>query len=143
MLNTITVALALLFPLPAAFQNPPKPAAPAAQELDIAEEIFPAIQWLRSTQDAVDGSYGKSVEATALALSAFSKHAEHSRVADGPFVRKALEWLIARQRADGLICDEKASGDACKQQTALAVHALTVLRDPSCAAPLAKAMAAL
>lgn len=144
MLNTLFLALALLAPTSTSLQGtPPKPAAPAAQELDIAEEIFPAIQWLRTTQDPVDGSYGKSVEATALALAAFSEHAEHYRVADGPFVKKAMEWLIARQRADGLICDEKAGGDACKQQTILAVHALTLLRDPSCAAPLAKAMAAL
>jgi squalene-hopene/tetraprenyl-beta-curcumene cyclase len=119
MLSLLLVALAA--PLPA--QPPTLPAA-AAQELDLGREIRTSIRWLRSAQDLETGAYDGSLEATALAVIAFAECPDHYRAVDGPFVRRALEHLVASQREDGAIGEAEASVEDLGRTTALAATAL-------------------
>jgi squalene-hopene/tetraprenyl-beta-curcumene cyclase len=118
-------------------------AAAPPQDLDLQGEIRPAVRWLRSTQDPITGRYGDGTESTALVLRAFALCPDRYRPADGPFVRKGLEWLVAAQAEDGAICDADARGDERKAQTRIAVQALMVLPDESSAAAISKAVAFL
>ena len=128
------------------FQAPPNAAPsgtpPVAQEapLDLGDPTRAAVRWLRSTQDAVTGSYGASVETTALVLRAFAECPDHYRTVDGPFVKKGAEWLVAQQDATGAIHDAAASGAVLQQQTRAAAEALIALGDASFGAQLGKAL---
>jgi squalene-hopene/tetraprenyl-beta-curcumene cyclase len=138
LLAPLSVALAVLaVPAHAAAQGTP------AQAPNLQEEIRVSIRWLRSVQDPKDGSYGGGVEPTALAVRAFAQCPDRYRPADGPFVRRAVEFLLARQREDGAICDSNASEEACRDQTRLAVGALLPIASEDTAAPLAHALAFL
>ncbi len=113
------------------------------QDLDLENEIRPAVRWLRSTQDALTGRYGDGTEATALVLRALALCPDRYRPIDGPFVRKGLEWLVAAQAADGAICDADAEGDARRLQTRIAVQTLMVIPDESTVGAISKAIAFL
>lgn len=140
----LVLAAALFLQAPPAAQPTAQPAA-AAQEaaLDLADPVRAAVRWMRSTQDAVNGSYAGSVETTAMVLRAYAECPDHYRTIDGPFVRKAAEWLVTQQDAAGGIHDAKATGDALKQQTRAAAEALIALGDPAFKAQLGKALAFL
>ena len=100
------------------------PAAAAPQGPDIGSEIRTSVRWLRSVQDLESGAYEGSAEATALAVIAFAECPDHYRAVDGPFVRKALEYLVAQQREDGSIGAKDAKADDLQRTTALAATAL-------------------
>ena len=95
-------------------------AAAPAQIVDFNGEIRPAIRWLRSSQDPITGQYGDGTEATAAVLRAFAMCPDRYRAADGPFVRRGVDWLVAARHSDGAICDEDAEGDERRRQTRLA-----------------------
>ncbi len=114
-----------------------KPAAQAPA--DLVGSIRAAVRWLRSQQDLTTGSYG-SVDATALALRAFATCPDRYRSVDGPFVRRAAEWLIAQQAADGSIAAAAADANARRTSTALCVAAFIALSEPQHATAMAKAM---
>lgn len=116
-------------------------ATPPAQDVDLKAEIDKSVHALRQAQDLKTGSYGESVEATAWALRALSDCPRKYRRIDGPFVARAIDWLVARQRADGAICDEKASGKVVGEQAAAAVMALNLYADEATKPALAKALA--
>ncbi len=115
-------------------------AGDAAQApLDLAGPVRTAVRWLRSQQDLATGSYG-SVDATALALRAFASCPDRYRSVDGPFVRRAAEWLITQQAADGSIAAPGADAETRRRSSALSVAALIALSEPQYAAAMAKAM---
>jgi len=98
--------------------------APAQDELpDLKSEIDHSIRWLRSTQHP-SGAYGDGVVATAFVLRAFAESPRHYARQDGPFVAKALEWLLAQQDPGGAIAEEGASAEARLESTRIAVAAL-------------------
>ncbi|MBL8842763.1 MAG: hypothetical protein JNL90_14690 [Planctomycetes bacterium] len=70
-------------------------------------------------RQAPDGSYGDLV-ATADAVLAFAESPRRYGEGDGPFVRKALEWLTAQVGADGAPPALGADGAKCDVQQQLA-----------------------
>src|SRR6185436_18377437 len=72
--------------------------AQSAPDLHLGDEIRAGVRWLRSMQNAEDGSYGGGVAGTAWALRALAECPDQYRAIDGPFVRKALEYLRAHQK---------------------------------------------
>ncbi len=116
-------------------------AAAPAKEVDLKGELRKTVAWLRGTQDLKSGSYAGGVEGTAWVLAVLADSPDHYRRADGPFVAKALEFLAARQAADGSIHDADAKGAQIAEQNALAVMALSRHADAASKALLAKALA--
>ena len=104
----------------------PKAEAPKGPNLldektlkDARLAVDQGLRFLREKQ-AENGSYGNHVGLTSMALLAFANSHRAYHFEDGPFVRRAAEWLVAQQRADGAI-----TGDATPvYNTALAVLAL-------------------
>jgi len=113
------------------------------QDLDLKYPLDQSVRWLRSTQDLETGAYAGSVDATAWALRAFHECPRRYRRIDGPFVDKALDFLVSRQRGEGVIADEGAQGREAAGQTALAVMALKLYADPGTKDALARALAFL
>lgn len=140
---TVCCAAALLSPLhaaPAKAQTPATPSqAGAKAPEDFATPLRAAVRWLRAQQDPQSGSYG-SVDATALALRAFATCPDRYRSVDGPFVRRAAQWLVAQQASDGSIASAGANDAARKHSTLLAVAALIALGEQEHSAAMAKAM---
>jgi hypothetical protein len=148
---SLCAALALAVPLaaaPAAQEAAPK-AAPAQERkaerpderpLDLEDEIDASIRWLRSTQDEATGRYGSGVVDTAWVLHALAVSPRRYRRVDGPFVARALDWLAAGQRADGMIADASAMGPELLHQTALAAAALADYADDASRAVLVRAL---
>lgn len=134
-------------PSPAPLVATPTPvsaSAPDAQDLNLADPIRAAVRWMRSQQEQGNGSYGNSVKTTAIVLRAFAGCPDRYRSIDGPFVRRAAEYLVSKQTADGLISDDpKAPVEARRVETRIAVEALFALADPDSKAALGKALAAL
>lgn len=116
---TIAVFMGLLaiplLPEPALFAMPAVPSAwtsPAAAALGVPlpqdgslaglkEEVDVSVRWLRGTQNPETGAYGGGVEGTAWALYALARSPRKYTADDGPFVKKALSFLISGQGEDG------------------------------------------
>jgi squalene-hopene/tetraprenyl-beta-curcumene cyclase len=111
--------------------GPPKPAELVDR---VKASIDRGLHWLRA-QQADDGSYGRYPALTALATLAFvNSHRRYSE-ADGPFVRRAVEYLLARQKPDGGIYDK----DLPTYNTAVALMALAAVDAKRHAEAIAKA----
>jgi hypothetical protein len=141
-----SILLALLGAAPLGAQ-PPAPAAPAPTqsaepEVNLADPIRAGVRWLRTRQDPVTGAYG-DLSTTALVLRAYATCPDRYRAVDGPFVRKALEHVLARQGADGLFGEASASVEQRRAQTRVVLEALVALGDPGSKTALGKALAAL
>ncbi|MBI3820014.1 MAG: hypothetical protein HY286_15060 [Planctomycetes bacterium] len=78
-----------------ATQRPAAPRPPDFRSLGNS-----AVHLLRAAQGK-DGSYGGDAEATALALYGFTKCARQYRETDGPFITKAVEYLLSKRAPDG------------------------------------------
>jgi squalene-hopene/tetraprenyl-beta-curcumene cyclase len=88
----------------------------------VKKSVDKGIHFLRN-QQAKDGSYGHHVGLTAMTLLAFAESHRHYNEGDGPYISRAVEWLVAQAREDGSI-----SGDATPTyNTALAIMALHAL----------------
>ncbi len=124
---------------------PANPAAAPAQApaLDLGREIDTSLRWLRYAQDQETGSYGGSVATTAWTLRAMIQSPRKYQRLDGPFVERALQFLAARQRADGAIADANAAGADVVVQTRAAAGALALHADATTQATLTKALAFL
>jgi squalene-hopene/tetraprenyl-beta-curcumene cyclase len=123
-------ALLLALPCPA-LANPGAPPSPALERqdgarVDLPSEIRASVRWLRGAQDAETGAYG-GVEGTAWALLALTGCPDAYRASDGPFVRRALEYLVARQDEAGPIADAGVDDAQRRAQTSLAAAALLPL----------------
>ncbi len=142
---SIVVALAVLsIPSPAYSAVQAQPAAtPQAKavEIDVKSDIDGALRWLRGQQDAKDGSYGSSVETTAWVLRAMVESPRRYVRVDGPFVARALDYLVARQSPNGSIHDANAPKEQIAEQTRLAAAALTLHADETTKPAIAKALA--
>lgn len=119
----------------------PAATKPAARDIDLKAELDRVVAWLRSTQDLQSGSYAGGVSGTSWVLAVLADAPRKYRRSDGPFVQKALEFLAARQAADGSIHDADAKGPEVAEQNALAVMALSRHADAESKALLAKALA--
>ncbi|MEM8713752.1 MAG: hypothetical protein AAGG01_22650, partial [Planctomycetota bacterium] len=128
-----------LIPLLLSFLLAPAATAQGGGLDDLKHEIDFSVRWLRSTQNPEAGSYGGGVEGTAWALYALAKGPRKYVRADGPFVAKALDFLVASQGEDGSIADDGAKGADRLQQTQAAAAALSVLVDKGTAPALGKA----
>ena len=124
-------------PAPAA---PPAAAAQATPTLDLKGDIDVGLRWLRYAQDKDTGSYGGSVETTALVLRAMIQSPRKYQRVDGPFVQRALDFLVSRQDADGSIHDAGASREAIARQTRVATAALLLHAHVSTEAAVQKAL---
>ncbi len=146
MLSTLSLLLALAAaPVPSTTSPTPSPAMPTAAqaELDLKSEIDVSVRWLRSVQDPRTGAYGGGVAGTAWTLRALGEGPRRYRAFDGPFVAKALAYLVGRQAEDGSIADEDATQPQRAVQTSYAVGALLLHADDSTRAELARALAYL
>jgi len=117
------------------------PAQAAAEStLDLGPDIDKALRWLRYAQDRESGGYGPDVATTALVLRALRESPRRYQAIDGPFVQRALDYLLARQTQDGSIADAGASGAERVRQTRLAAAALTLHASESNKAALGAAL---
>lgn len=135
---------ALLFTPPAAAQA--APAAPQAQApaaapvIDLSPDIDRALRWLRYAQDRETGGYGPDVVTTALTLRAMRESQRKYQTIDGPFVARAVAYLVAKQDANGAIADAGVDEPARKRQTRIAAAALTLHADETTKASLGAAL---
>lgn len=101
----------------------------AELDVDLKDVTDQAIRWLRARQDE-SGSYGGSVESTAWVLQALALSPRHYTRADGPFVRRALDFLASRIDDEGRVHDPDVTGDRAFQQHVLALLAVARYDDP-------------
>lgn len=137
-LSALVLASAPL-PAPASIQQ--APTAPPPPSFDLKAELDRSVHWLRQSQDLATGNYGGNVTGTSWALRALHDCPRHYRAQDGPFVTKAVDWLLSIQRDDGAIRDEDAPKTEGPPQTALAVMALKLYADEKSKDALGKALA--
>ena len=115
--------------------------APKADELpDLKGEIDFSIRWLRSTQNPETGAYGGDLEGTAWVLFALARSPRKYERPDGPFVSRALDYLLSLQREDGSFVDADRPEGAALATTRAAAAALSVHIDDRSVAPLGKAL---
>ena len=91
---------------------------------EIQDGVDRALRCLRMSQNA-DGSYGQPGEeyiVTPLTVLAFGTSPRKYTDLDGPFVRRAVEWIVARQEEDGSQRD--GSGADIFKTTAISVAAV-------------------
>ncbi len=107
------------------------PAAQAAGAMDPAlrrravRAVAGGLHYLRG-QQAPDGSLFKNVGITALALRAFLESPEKYTEADGPFITRQVEYLLANVRPDGSI---SGSLQSTAYNTAVALNALAATKN--------------
>jgi squalene-hopene/tetraprenyl-beta-curcumene cyclase len=107
-------------------------AARAADPIDpalrrrVVRAVAGGLHYLRG-QQAEDGSVLKSVGITALALRAFLESPEKYSEADGPFITRPVEYLVANARPDGSI---STTLQATAYNTAVALNALAATKNP-------------
>ena len=130
LIHAVFATLALAATVPAAAQEPEKPAKVQGYlTLDgLKDEIDLSLRWLRSQQDLKSGSYG-GVETTARVLLAFAVSPRGYHYEDGPYISKAVDHLLALQRDDGAICEPKASRMQSTVQTATVIETLRHFKD--------------
>ena len=106
---------------------------------DLKREIDLSLRWLRYQQDLKTGSYGDSVELTALALKTFAESPRHYGISDGPFISKAVGFLLRSQRPNGAICDPGTVDQQARMQSADAAIALLRIGTPEVVAAAKRA----
>ncbi len=137
--STLGLALAQGTPAPAAATTAPAQAAP----IDLGREIDPSLRWLRYAQDVESGAYGASVETTAWTLRAMIQSPRKYQRIDGPFVERALQFLVGRQQPDGSIADANSAGADLVRQTRAAAGGLALHADDTTRGAFQAAMAFL
>ena len=107
-------------------------AAQATDKMDpalrrrVVRAVAGGLHYLRG-QQAPDGSLMKSVGITALALRAFLESPSKYNEADGAFITRQVEFLVANARPDGSISSTLQST---AYNTAVAVNALAATKNP-------------
>lgn len=100
--------------------------AKAEIEKKAKKSIDMGLKWLRS-QQAEDGSYGNHPGVTAMVLQAFLLSHRKYREDDGPFVRRAVEYVVSMAKPNGAIFDKNLP----TYNTALSLLALGATRNPA------------
>ncbi len=130
---TRTIAVALALAVVAIGARPAKAAAPPLKG-QVKDAIDRGIKFLRSQQDPA-GSYGRYPGLTGMVLEAYARSPRRYRADDGPFVRKAVDWIAGLQKPDGSIYDQNLPS----YNTALSLLALQAVDAKKHAAVIAKA----
>ena len=112
---------------------PAEAAAPPLKD-QVKDAIDRGIKFLRTQQDPT-GSYGKYPGLTAMVLEAYALSPRKYRADDGPFVRKATDWIASLQKKDGAIYDQNLPS----YNTALSILALRAVDAKRHAAVIANA----
>ena len=118
MLLSLVLALLPLVPV--------QDGAPPLDRGAIEAAVDGSLHWLRGRQDLESGSYGGLTE-TLAALDAFTGSHRAYRMDDGPFVRKAVAFVLEHQAADGSIREEGASAERVQGWTSDAARILARL----------------
>jgi squalene-hopene/tetraprenyl-beta-curcumene cyclase len=137
---SVVAASVIVLPSAHALQQPAAPAK-SPQMSDFKDDIDTSVRWLRFEQDKKDGSYGKSVWTTAIVLRAMAECPRKYGRMDGPFVQKAIDFLVSKQAADGSIADPGSDAAAIMLQTRAAAGALGLHAHVSTEPALKKALA--
>lgn len=132
-MKTTALVFALLAPQARA-AGPPAAEAPAALQARIKDAVDAGLKFLRTKQDP-EGSYGKYPGLTSMAVEAFARSPRGYREDDGPFVRRAVEYLLKLQKADGSIYQPNLPA----YNTALALLALQAVGNAKHGEAIAKA----
>ena len=98
-------------------------AAPLIDLKGLEQEIDRSLRWLRSRQATEDGSYG-DVTTTSTVLLAFSTSHRGYVPSDGPFISRAVDYLVALQGEDGRLAPAEASVVIARSETRQALGAL-------------------
>ncbi len=122
----------LIFALTGAFAAPAH--AGGIGKAHVKDAIDRGIKFLRAQQDP-EGSYGKYPGLTAMVLEAYALSPRRYGVADGPFVRRASDWLASLQKPDGAIYDQNLPS----YNTALSLLALQAVDPKGYAGAVTKA----
>ncbi len=108
-------------------------AKPAAQtqtkaqlEAKAKKAIDRGLKWLRA-QQAEDGSYGNHPGLTAIVLQAFLYSHRKYDESDGPFISRAVQYLVKLAKPNGAIFDKNLPN----YNTALAIMALKATGNPA------------
>ena len=72
---------------------------------DMEDAVDRGLKYLRS-QQAEDGAWSHSVGITALVVKAFMESPRKYTEEDGPFIRKPLEYIAGKAKANGAIYDQ-------------------------------------
>ena len=136
MKSVLSLVLGLGAPLAPLASSAPETTAEAPRQEpdedslgDLKSVIDHSIRWLRSVQDLESGRYGTGVEATAQVLTTLATSPRHYVLHDGPFVQRAVDYLLAHAGADGAIHDPAAGEQDKRRQTAAAARALRAYDD--------------
>ncbi|MEW6072611.1 MAG: prenyltransferase/squalene oxidase repeat-containing protein [Planctomycetota bacterium] len=124
LLPLVAVVLAVSPPssplsVPPVLQDRAKPLTPSS----LAEEIDLSLRWLRGAQDATTGGYG-NVAATTAVLLAFAESPRRYRAGDGPFLDRAVSFLLAHQTPEGAFTDADVPPSGERAQTLATLLAL-------------------
>ena len=84
------------------------------------------LKWMRAQQES-NGSYGNHPGVTAMVLLAFLQSPRKYRESDGPFIRRAVEYLVGMAKPNGAIFDKNLP----TYNTALAILALHATENPA------------
>ncbi|QDU68100.1 prenyltransferase/squalene oxidase repeat-containing protein [Engelhardtia mirabilis] len=120
---------------------PPQGAVEATAE-GLKSEIDASLRWLRAQQDLTTGAYG-DVETTAWVVRAFIGSPRGYHVSDGPFLTKALDALLTRQRPDGAVADADAAPHQVLAQTLAVAQTLSLIDEEPALAMFGRARAFL
>jgi len=106
----------------------PAPAPlPAAQDTLSASALRSAIdrtvRWVHGRQDPASGAYGDVPTTVAVLEDLLACHREY-RGGDGPFVDRAVLWLVGEQGADGALAAAGASPDEARRTSLRAASVL-------------------
>jgi len=108
--------------------------------LDLKGAMDHSVRWLRSKQNAQSGSYGGALEPTAWTLLALARCPRNYGVQDGPFVARALDYLLEHCAPDGSIHSAGANERERLAQTELAAIVLGHHVTPESARALSDAL---
>lgn len=104
---------------------------PSQAKLDSGEvkgAIDAGLRWLRAKQDEQSGGYG-SVRETSGVLRAFLASPRGYHVSDGPFLHRALQFLLEHQGPDGSIAEKDAGPLARLSDSIAAFEALMLVTE--------------
>jgi squalene-hopene/tetraprenyl-beta-curcumene cyclase len=127
--SCLSIALA---PLTMSLAGPPMDDALTEQA---KRAVDAGLHYLRGTQ-AEDGSWSKSVGVTALGLRAFLESPRGYSEADGAFITRPVQFLLAHVNEDGSISETNQNRS---YNTAVALVALQATKNPAYAETIKKA----
>jgi squalene-hopene/tetraprenyl-beta-curcumene cyclase len=121
--TALVVAILVALPRPTAAVEPGKPASEKAATKDGVDR---ALRWLRG-QQGEDGSWSGHPGITSLVALAYFNSPRHYKEDDGPYVSRAVSYLLTKAKPNGAIFDR----DNPSYNTALAIRVLAATGNPA------------